>query len=47
MLLMIVLYYQTKILINFWYKRRLNPKSLIQPSEILSIELTRTHKYEI
>ena len=33
LLLMITLYHQTKILISFWYKRGLNLKSLIQPSE--------------
>ena len=42
-LLMIALYHQTKTPINFWCRRRLNPKSLIQPSEILPIELTGTH----
>ena len=41
---MIALYHQTKTLISFWYKRGLNPKSLIQPSETLLIELTRTHE---
>ena len=34
-LLMITLYYQTKIPISFWCRRRLNPKSLIQPSKTL------------
>ena len=42
---MIVLYHQIKISIGFWCRRRLNPKSLIQPSEILPVELTETHKY--
>ena len=41
---MIVLY-QIKISIGFWYRRRLNPKSLIQPSKTLPVELTTTHKY--
>ena len=36
------LYHQTKIPIGFWYRRGLNPKSLIQPSETLLVELTRT-----
>ena len=43
-LLMIALYHQTKTLISFWYRRGLNPRSLIQPSEILPVELTRTHR---
>ena len=38
------LYHQTKIPIGFWYRRELNPKSLIQPSETLPIKLTRTHQ---
>ena len=33
-----------KVSINFWYRRGLNLKSLIQLSEILPVELTRTHK---
>ena len=39
------LYHQTKTTISFWYKRGLNPRFLIQPSEILPVELTRTHPY--
>ena len=35
----------TKTPINFWWRRRLNSKSLIQPSEILSVELTGTHRW--
>ena len=35
---MIIHYHQIKIPISF-----LNPKSLIQPSEILPVELTGTH----
>ena len=35
------LYHQTKIPIGFWYKRGLNPKSLIQPSETLPVALIR------
>ena len=42
-LLIIALYYQTKIPISFWCKRGLNPRSLIQPSETLPVELTGTH----
>ena len=42
-LLMIALYHQTKTPISFWYRWGLNPRSLIQPSEILPIKLTRTH----
>ena len=40
---MISLYHQIKILINLWYRWRLNLKSLIQLSEILPVELTETH----
>ena len=29
--------------ISFWCRRRLNPRYLIQPSDILSVELTGTH----
>lgn len=46
-LLMIVLYHQTKTPISFWCRRGLNPKSLIQPSETLPVELTGTHNYKI
>ena len=42
-LLMIAFYHKTKTPINFWCKQELNPKFLIQPSKILSIELARTH----
>ena len=45
-LLMISPYNQTKTTINFWCRRELNPKSLIQPSETLPVELTGTHKYQ-
>ena len=41
-LLMIALYHQTKTPISSWYKRGLNFRSLIQPSKILPVELTRT-----
>ena len=37
------LYHQTKTPINFWCKRRLNLRSLIQLSKTLPIELTGTH----
>ena len=43
---MIALYRLNKTSIGFWYRRRLNTRSLIQPSEILSIELTETHIYK-
>ena len=33
-----------KTLIDFLYKRKLNSKSFIQPSKILPVELTETHK---
>ena len=36
-------YHHTKTLIGFWCRWGLNPKSLIQPSEILPIELTGTY----
>ena len=42
---MIVLYYQTKTPIGFWCRRTLNPKSLIQTSETLPVELIKTHIY--
>ena len=41
---MIAFYHQTKTPISFWYKRGLNHRSLIQPSETLLVELTGTHK---
>ena len=44
-LLMIALYHQTKTPISFWYRRGLNSRSLIQPSETLPVELTGTHMY--
>ena len=44
-LLMIALYHQTKTPISFWCRQGLNPKFLIQPSEILPVELTKTHNY--
>ena len=37
------LYHQIKISISFLCKRKLNHKSLIQPSNILLIELTEIH----
>ena len=42
-LLIIALYYQTQTPINIWYKWGLNPRFLIQPSETLPVELTKTH----
>ena len=41
--LIIAIYHQTNTPINFWYRRELNLRSLIQPSEILPIELTGIH----
>ena len=38
MLLMIVLYYQTKTPISFWCRRGLNIRFLIQPSETLPVD---------
>ena len=43
---MIVFYHQTKIPINFWCRRGLNPRSFIQPSETLPVELIETHYYK-
>ena len=37
------IYHQTKKSINFWCRRRVEPKSLIQLQETLLVELTRTH----
>ena len=42
-LLMIIIYHQIKILISFWCRRGLNPRSLIQSSEILPVELIGTY----
>ena len=42
-LLMSVFYHQTKTQIGFWCRWRLNPRSLIQPSKILPVELTGIH----
>ena len=39
-------YYQTKTLISFWCRRRLNLRSLIQPLETLLVELAATHVME-
>ena len=41
---MITFYHQTKKLIDFWCKQRLNDRSLIQLSETLLVELTRIHE---
>ena len=45
--LIIALYYQTKTPISFWCRRGLNPKFLIQPSEILPVELIETHLFSL
>ena len=42
---MIIYYYQTKISIDFWCRQRLDPRSFIQPSKTLSVELTETLQY--
>ena len=39
LLLIIAIHQETKMPINFWYRQRLNPRSLIQPSKTLPIEL--------
>ena len=41
------LYHQTKTPINFWYRWRLNLKSLIQLSETLPVELIGTHTFAV
>ena len=41
---MIAIYNQTKTSISFLYKWKLNPRSPIQPSGTLPVELTKTHK---
>ena len=40
---MITLYHQTKTLISFWFRRKLNLGSLIQPSKTLPVKPTGTH----
>ena len=37
---------QDTVPINFWYRRGLNPTFLIQPSEILPIELTDMGQFQ-
>ena len=44
---MIALYHQIKTLISFLYRRGLNPRSLIQPSETLLIELIGTYTIQL
>ena len=44
-LLIIALCYQTKAPISFWCKWGLNPRSLIQPSDTLLVELTGTYHF--
>ena len=41
------LYHQTKTLINFRSKRKLNSKYLIQPINTLPVELTGTHELDL
>ena len=47
LLLIIALYYQIKTPIDFWYKWRLNVRSLIQPSETLPVKLTGTYMNKV
>ena len=42
---MIVFYHQTKILIDFWCRQKLNSRSLIQQLETLLIKLIETHTH--
>ena len=44
---MIDLYHQIKTPIDFYCRQRLNPRSLIQPSEILLVKLIGTHMPKI
>ena len=37
------IYHQTKTPISFWCRREINPKSIIQSSKTLLVELTETH----
>ena len=41
--LIIALYHQTKKPVSFWCRRRLNPRSLIQSSDTLPVDLVGTH----
>ena len=47
LLLMIVIYHQTKTSIDFWYKQELNPRFFIQQQKTLLIELIGTHQKNI
>ena len=47
LLLMIVLYHQTKTPISFWCRCRLSSRSFIQLSETLPVKLARTHTYHL
>ena len=38
-------YHQIKTLINFWYRRELNSRSLIQPLKTLPVKLIETHLF--
>ena len=38
-------YHQTKTIIDFWCRRGLNLRFLIQPSENLLVKLTSTHNF--
>ena len=40
---MISFYPRTKTSIGFWYSQGSNPKSIIQPQEILLVELIEIH----
>ena len=40
---MIALYHQTKTPVSFWCRQGLNPRSLIQSSDTLLVELVGTH----
>ena len=41
--LIIALYHQTKKPVSFWCRRGLNPRSLIQSSDTLPVDLVGTH----
>ena len=44
---MITFYHQTKTSIDFWYRRRLNHRPLIQLSKTLLVELIETHHFSL
>ena len=45
--MIIVIYYQIKTPIGFWYRQKLNFKYLIQLLETLPIKLIETHQFTL